>query len=104
VVVHASTEPEPFGRVIVEAQACGRPVIATQAGGAAELIDDGVNALGVPLRDSDALANAMERLADDADLRTKLGDAGRESAVAFFSRPRLGREIVGLYDGLLKPK
>src|SRR5207253_6282469 len=45
VVVHASTRPEPFGRVIVEGMACGRAVVAIRDGGAAELFDDGVTAL-----------------------------------------------------------
>lgn len=100
VVVHASTEPEPFGRTIVEAQATGRAVIAAQAGGAAELIENGVDALGVPPRDPGALATAIERLADDADLRAKLSAAARQHAVERFSRPRLGREVLALYEGL----
>ena len=60
VVVHASTRPEPFGRVIVEAMACGRAVVAVPAGGAAELFDDGVSALGCPPGDPAALARAIE--------------------------------------------
>ena len=45
IVVHASTQPEPFGMVIIEGMACGKPVIASQAGGACELFQDGENAL-----------------------------------------------------------
>lgn len=101
VVVHASTEPEPFGRTIVEAQACGRAVIAAQAGGAAELIADGVDALGVAPRDVSALARTMSRLADDAALRIKLGEAGRRQVLERFAQPRLGREVLALYDRLL---
>ena len=48
VVVHASTRPEPFGRVIVEGMACGRAVVAVRDGGAAELFEDGLTALGCP--------------------------------------------------------
>ncbi len=101
VVVHASTEPEPFGRTIVEAQACGRAVIAAQAGGAAELITDGSNALGAAPNDVPALARAMAQLADDATLRAKLGEAGRRHVVERFAQPRLGREVLALYERLL---
>ena len=54
VVVHASTRPEPFGRVIVEGMACGRAVVAVADGGAAELFEDGVTALGCPPGDPGA--------------------------------------------------
>jgi len=50
IVVHASTRPEPFGLVIAEAMACGRAVVASDAGGASELLNQGVNALGHPPR------------------------------------------------------
>ncbi len=73
VVVHASTRPEPFGRVIVEGMACGRAVVAVRDGGSAELFEDGVEALGVPPDDPDALAAAIDRLVADADLRRSPG-------------------------------
>lgn len=59
VVAHTSTSPEPFGRVIVEAMLCGRPVIASQAGGAVELIESGSNGWLVPPEKPDLLANAI---------------------------------------------
>ena len=65
VVVHASTDPEPFGLVIAEGLACGKAVIVASAGGAAELIDDGVDAIGLTPGDSTALARAIDRLAGD---------------------------------------
>ena len=76
VVVHASTRPEPFGRVIVEAMACGRAVVATPHGGAAELFEPGVSALGCPPGDPDALAAAIARLVADPGLRRRLGAGG----------------------------
>ena len=79
VVVHASTKPEPFGRVIVEGMACGRAVVAMRDGGAAELFEDGVSALGCPPGDPDALAAALLRLIDDPALRRRLGEGGRGS-------------------------
>jgi glycosyltransferase involved in cell wall biosynthesis len=97
VVVHASTQPEPFGRVIVEGMACGKAVIASQAGGGAELFEDGVTALGTPPGDADALAQAIARLAADPMLRQRLGAAGREAAVARFDRSRLAEEWGRVY-------
>ncbi len=56
VVVNASTEPEAFGRVVIEAQAMARPVIATDHGGAVETVEHGVTGWRVPPGDADALA------------------------------------------------
>jgi len=101
VVVHASNEREAFGRTIVEAMACQRPVIACAAGGAAELFEDGVTALGFPPGDVAALARAMLRLAREPALRGRMARAGREHAVSAFDRERLGPELVDLYRGVL---
>ena len=97
VVVHASTQPEPFGRVIVEGMACGRAVIASQAGGGAELFEHEVTALGTPPGDADALAQAVTWLATDPMLRQRLGTAGRAAAVARFDRSRLAEEWGRVY-------
>ncbi len=92
VVVHASTRPEPFGRVIVEGMACGRAVIAMRDGGAAELFEDGVSALGCTPGDAADLARTITRLALDPELRQRLGAAGRETVLARFDRARLADE------------
>jgi glycosyltransferase involved in cell wall biosynthesis len=97
VVVHASTRPEPFGRVIVEAMACGKAVIAIQHGGAAELIDNGTTALGCPPNDPDALARAIGQLVADPDLRHRLGTAGRQVALERFDRRRLAEEWAAVH-------
>jgi glycosyltransferase involved in cell wall biosynthesis len=102
VVVHASTRPEPFGRVIVEGMACGRAVIAMNEGGAAELFDDGVSALRCPPRDPGALAAAITRLVDDPALRRRLGEGGRRAAEARVDRNRLAAEWVSVYLATLE--
>lgn len=99
IVVHASTHPEPFGRVIAEAMACGRAAIVSEAGGAAELITAGENALGHPPGDADVLAECIERLVVDPELRTALGRAGRVTAEIRFDRARLALELIPLYRG-----
>ncbi|HEX2092491.1 MAG TPA: glycosyltransferase family 4 protein [Longimicrobiaceae bacterium] len=97
VVVHASTEPEPFGLVIVEAMGCGRAVIASQAGGAAELITAGENALGHRPGDAAGLARCIEALVRDRDLRLRLGEAGRATVERSFDRARLAAELAPIY-------
>jgi glycosyltransferase involved in cell wall biosynthesis len=62
VVVHTSTAPEPFGRVIVEGMLAGTPVIATEAGGAAEIIDAGETGVLLPPNDAGALRDAVEHV------------------------------------------
>jgi glycosyltransferase involved in cell wall biosynthesis len=101
VVVHASTEPEPFGLVIAEAMACGKPVVASRAGGALELMESGVNALGHEPGDAGALARRIEELVGDADLRRRLGQAGRASAEAHFNRRRMANELTPIYESLV---
>jgi glycosyltransferase involved in cell wall biosynthesis len=98
VVVHASTRPEPFGRVIVEGMACGRAVIAMTDGGAAELFQDGVNALGCRPNKPQELAQAMDRLISDPSLRERLSQAGRETALTRFNRSRLAGEWLPLLE------
>jgi len=102
VVVHASTEPEPFGLVIVEAMACGRAVIVSDAGGAAELIEPGTNALTHAPGDAEQLAERITQLAADSALRARLGAAGRTTAEQRFNRTRLAAELVPVYRRLAK--
>ena len=96
VVVHASTRPEPFGLTIVEAMACAKPVVAAAAGGAAELFQDGRDALGHPPGDADALAAAVGRLVDDPALPARLSAecAGRCSPA---SRPTSSARFLKMY-------
>ncbi len=97
VIVHASIQPEPFGRIIVEAMACARPVIVSNGGGAAELFEHGETAWGFAPGDAAALAEAMAALLD-APLRARLAKNARSHALAQFSRARLAPELLHLYD------
>jgi phosphatidyl-myo-inositol dimannoside synthase len=69
---------EGFGFVFLEAMAFGKPIVGARAGGATDLVDDRVNGLLVPPRDTQALAQALEQLIRDASLRTKLGQHGAQ--------------------------
>jgi glycosyltransferase involved in cell wall biosynthesis len=100
IVVHASTQPEPFGLVIVEAMACGRAVIASEAGGATELIQSGFNALGHTPGDAEQLAARIMQFARDPQLRERLGAAGRATVKERFNRTRMAAELVPIYESL----
>jgi glycosyltransferase involved in cell wall biosynthesis len=97
IVVHASTQPEPFGRTIVEAMACGRPVVISRAGGAAELFTQDHDAVGVPPGDAGALAAAVTSLVSSPTRRERLGFAAHATAVERFRRERLGPQMLEAY-------
>jgi glycosyltransferase involved in cell wall biosynthesis len=97
VVVHASTQPEPFGLVIAEGMAAGRAVIVSAAGGAEELVTDGVDALTHTPGDADGLARCIERLAGDPALRARLGIAARQSALRQFDPDAFTRAFIDVY-------
>jgi len=102
VVVHASTEPEPFGLTIAEAMACGRAVVASMAGGVAEILDDGVNGLGHSPGDVHGLAQAIERLLRDPELRRHYGSAARNTAEARLDPRRMARQFIEVYASCLR--
>lgn len=102
IVVHASTEPEPFGLVIAEAMACGRPVVVSAAGGAAEIVDTGVDALTYPPGNAAALADRILQLARDSALRARLGHAGRATAERRYDRARLAAQLIPSYHGTVE--
>lgn len=76
------TFADPMPRAVLEAMACGLPVITTPDSGYADVIDDGVNGFIVPLADSPAIAGVLEQLAKDPDLRARVGRAARQTAEA----------------------
>jgi glycosyltransferase involved in cell wall biosynthesis len=98
VVVHASTHPEPFGLVIAEGMATGRAVIVSAAGGAQELVADGVDALTHTPGDAEGLARCIARLAGDAALRARLGAAARQSALRQFDPDTFTRAFIDVYQ------
>lgn len=82
IFVHASNK-EPFGIVIIEAMALGKPVIAGNAGGPTEIVTDGVNGLLTPYEDAEALAHAILRYLDNPDFARSAGVAAQKRAFEF---------------------
>jgi glycosyltransferase involved in cell wall biosynthesis len=89
---------EPFGNVIAEGMACGKPVISTQTNGGCELIEDGVNGLLVPVDDVDALADALAQLATDVALAARLAEGGRSCWQATLSPQRVTGDWIDFLE------
>lgn len=101
VVVHASTEPEPFGRVVAEGMACERAVVAMDAGGVPEVTGpSGRAALLVPPRDPAALAAAITRLIDNPLEARRLGVEGRRRVVAMFPVVAHVARVQAIYEAI----
>jgi sugar transferase (PEP-CTERM/EpsH1 system associated) len=92
---------EGISNTILEAMACGVPVVATRVGGNAELVDDGRTGLVVPSDDDAALAAALARLAADPTLRSHMGAAARADVERRFSLDAMVRAYQGLYERTL---
>lgn len=92
---------EGLPKSLLEAAACGRAIVATDVPGCREIARRDVNALLIPVEDPEALADAIQRLAHDADLRQRFGAAGRDLVEREFSATRIGQDVVALYDSLL---
>jgi glycosyltransferase involved in cell wall biosynthesis len=104
VVVSASTDPEGFGRVPVEGQAMGRPVVATDHGGARETIVAGSTGWLVSPRDPDALAAAVAEALDlTGEEREQLGQRAMAHVAANFTREKMCARTIDVYEELLFP-
>ncbi len=85
VVLHTAEAPEPFGRVILEGMLAARPVVAARAGGAVEIVQEGVTGLLIPPGDVPAFTEAVRSLLADPERRAALGRAGLQRAIRDFS-------------------
>ena len=97
-IVHASTTGEPFGQVIIEGMAAGKPVVATNGGGVPEIVDDGKTGILVPMGDVQAMADAISRLLADPVLAADMGARGRERVRDHFTIERKARKIEAVYQ------
>jgi glycosyltransferase involved in cell wall biosynthesis len=92
---------EGLPRILLEAGACGRPVVATSIPACRELVSDGDNGILVPPRDVDALAKALGTLVESPALRARMGSNGRTRVVESFSIDRVNERVLQIYGELL---
>lgn len=101
-VIVPSTYPESFGRSVLEAQAVGRPVVASRVGALAEIVAHEQTGLLVPPGDPSALAAAIARLKDDASLRERLVAAARRRVEADWDMQHMVTRTLEVYDEALR--
>ena len=89
---------EGFCNAAVEAMGCGVPVVMTNCGGVREGVTDGIEGFIVPVRDPEAMAAAVERLARDPSLRARMGEAGRARVLRQFTLEKHVRDFVSLLE------
>jgi glycosyltransferase involved in cell wall biosynthesis len=100
VLVEPSVWDEPFGIPVVEAMACGVPVVATAVGGIPELVEHGRTGILVDRNDPEALANGMLRVFQNPDI-PKMGTAGRVRACAMFAWESVTQRLIAVYEALV---
>jgi glycosyltransferase involved in cell wall biosynthesis len=101
VIVHSSTQPEPFGRVIVEAMAAGRPVVATAAGGVPEIVEAGSTGLLAAPGDVHGVATAIGELLSNPDRAKAMAERGRDSVRNRFNADRFAEQLHRIYESTL---
>jgi glycosyltransferase involved in cell wall biosynthesis len=100
ILVHASTVGEPFGQVVVQGMAAGKPVVATNGGGVPEIVTDGVTGLLVPMGDANALADAVCTLLADPVRAREMGRLGRERVLDRFTIEASVEALQEVYDNI----
>ncbi|MCX5715472.1 MAG: lipopolysaccharide heptosyltransferase II, partial [Candidatus Omnitrophica bacterium] len=103
-LVLSSVVPEGFGRVIIEAQASGVPVVATRVGGVMDIIEDGINGVLATPRDPASLAEAMIRVLKDRDLASRLAKEAKRIVDEKFSLEKMCRDTLLVYEEALNTK
>ncbi len=100
-VAHTSTSPEPFGRVIVEAMLCGRPVVAAKAGGAIELVEKGINGFLVTPGNPQELAQVIITCLNEKEQTAAIANNARTTASQRFDVTNINQQIAQLIKRLV---
>ena len=93
---------EGIPKTLLEAAASGLPIVTTDSVGCRETVEDGVNGFLVPIKDPESLADALEKLIKDAQLRKRMGAASRAKALAEFDVKHVVEETFKIYDEVMK--
>jgi glycosyltransferase involved in cell wall biosynthesis len=97
-----ATTWEGMPNTVLEAMACGLPIVGTQASGLQELVHDGVNGYLVPIKDPDALAEALARLIDNGYERRRMGRQSRKLAEREFAWEYIAEQYVRVYERVME--
>lgn len=101
ILAHCSTSPEPFGQVVIEAMAAAVPVVASQLGAPASMVQDGVNGRLVAPGDDEGLTRTLAELLADDDTRVRLGAAGLTTVRERYGIDQTVGQLVTLYRTVL---
>jgi len=101
VLVLPSISPEPFGRVLIEGMAAGRPIVATEGGATPEIVRPGIDGVLVQPDDPQALADAIVQILQDPQAGKRMGSRGRERVCDDFGLPRHVARIQAIYSAIL---
>lgn len=102
IVVHASIEPEPFGLVVTEAMACGKPVIVSDLGAPKELVNDGEDGYVVSPKDANAFASKLDQLVSHTKMRESMGRKGQSRVMSRFSPRDYALYLETVYDDVIE--
>ena len=101
IAVLASRGGEGLPRSLLEAAACGRPIVTTDVPGCRDFVRAGIEGLVVPPDDPAALADALATLAADPELRRRMGEAARARVLAGYTETQVGAAVAALYRAIL---
>ncbi len=104
VFIAPSIWDEPLGLVILEAMACETPVVVTRKGGIPLAVKEGKNGLFIKPRHVNHLAETVNKLLDDEEMRKKMGKKAREIAVNNFSWEMIGEKFINIYERFAEPR
>ncbi len=102
-VLPSTTRGEAFGIVLLEAMACGKPVIASALPGVRSVVDHERNGLLTPPGDSEALTGSISVLADLPEMRARMGEQGRQKVVERYDWARIAEQLERIYAEVLTP-
>ena len=102
ILVHASTTGEPFGQVVIEGMAAGKPIVATRGGGIPEIVVDGETGLLVKMGDAGEMADALVRLLAQPELARSMGMAGQQRLRDHFTIQHTSRKVEAIYGKLFR--
>jgi glycosyltransferase involved in cell wall biosynthesis len=99
-VLVCASDHEPFGMIVLEALAAGTPVVASDSGGPADILDHGYSGLLFRTGSAEALGNAVLRILDEPALGARLAEEGRRRLRSAFTSTRYARDVEAIYSSL----